>query len=316
MDKFEYSDLYKFLVSAGIVLIGLAVLLPWFYLKESFDLFVETKKILLLPKEAQIVINGRQSFISDLYTIIPYVSIALILFGVISIVYGLCKWFKKQSDIDVRDLLTTQKLKNEVKDMTSEEVAIKNQNEFTEAANVNSDPDQSTTTTTTIAPTKDEFISNYVQIEQFFINRLTSLYQNKYTIRANVNVLHSEYTRNAQFDLVLGSLSSEKPDVIFEFKYFPKGVLKSTVISLMKDLDHRSLTYTSRVKINIKSILIIVLTDEKFNEARFVSLKNDIELKKLFKEIIFMNRNILVDFINLNQLDNLTAEYFDKLINY
>jgi hypothetical protein len=38
MDKFEFSDLYKFLVSAGIVLVGLAILLPWFYLKEPFDL--------------------------------------------------------------------------------------------------------------------------------------------------------------------------------------------------------------------------------------------------------------------------------------
>ena len=40
MQKIEYGDLYKFLVSVGVILIGFAVLIPYFYLKEDFGLCV------------------------------------------------------------------------------------------------------------------------------------------------------------------------------------------------------------------------------------------------------------------------------------
>ena len=33
MQKIEYGDLYKFFVSVGVILIGFAVLIPYFYLK-------------------------------------------------------------------------------------------------------------------------------------------------------------------------------------------------------------------------------------------------------------------------------------------
>lgn len=45
MQKIDYGDINKFLVSIGLVLIALAVLTPYLYLKEDFGLYIEQSKI-------------------------------------------------------------------------------------------------------------------------------------------------------------------------------------------------------------------------------------------------------------------------------
>lgn len=37
--KFEFGDLYRFVVSLGVVLVSISILVPWLFLKEPFDLF-------------------------------------------------------------------------------------------------------------------------------------------------------------------------------------------------------------------------------------------------------------------------------------
>lgn len=36
MEKLDYSDINKFLASLGVVIIGVGIILPYFYLKEDF----------------------------------------------------------------------------------------------------------------------------------------------------------------------------------------------------------------------------------------------------------------------------------------
>ena len=38
MEKLNYNDFNKFLVSLGVILIGLALLIPWLFLKESYNI--------------------------------------------------------------------------------------------------------------------------------------------------------------------------------------------------------------------------------------------------------------------------------------
>ena len=66
MTKLEYSDLYKFLASLGFVLIGLSLLVPWLFLRESFDALLNTTTVLPLkchserPKGAKNLVLGWQ----------------------------------------------------------------------------------------------------------------------------------------------------------------------------------------------------------------------------------------------------------------
>lgn len=45
MEKIDYGDINKFLVSIGIVLIGLSVLTPFLYLKEDFGIYLSEEEI-------------------------------------------------------------------------------------------------------------------------------------------------------------------------------------------------------------------------------------------------------------------------------
>jgi hypothetical protein len=74
MSQLEYGDYYKFVASAGIALLVAAVLLPWVFLHETFDLSLETAKIALLTPEAQSVIRTRQSQVALIIKFVPCVS--------------------------------------------------------------------------------------------------------------------------------------------------------------------------------------------------------------------------------------------------
>lgn len=263
MDKFEYSDLYKFLVSAGIVLIGLSILAPWFYLKEPFDLLVEKQKINLLTDQAQKVLQNRQNLISHSYNIIPWVSIGLFVIGLISIGYGLSKWFIKQADIDKRDRLTTQKLEHEVKNMTPKQVAEKTEKEFKEATE--KEETQSITTTTT---TRDQFVSKYLQIEQALTSRLTSLFKRKFKVLPNQRIGRFNY------DLILNSILPQEDDIIFEFKYFPNGFNRHVIRETLLRLQMRTNVYAEKVKTNVKPVILVVVPEKLYSERLLEYVKS------------------------------------------
>ena len=66
MTKFEYSDFYKFIASAGIALIILSAFVPWLFLREPFDLFQTESGISQLTPLAQEVIATRQATIHSI----------------------------------------------------------------------------------------------------------------------------------------------------------------------------------------------------------------------------------------------------------
>jgi hypothetical protein len=266
-------------------------------------------QILHLTTLAQKTVVERQVLIGNLLTIILYISIGLLLLGLGSIIFGLSKWFKKQADIDKRDLLTTRKLEAEVKAMTPAEVENKNKQEYEEATTVTSTIEQdivATTTTTTIPSTRDSFILSYVQIEKFFYNKINAIYKDKYKILSNVKIGDSGKT--GEYDLVLSSANPLEFDFIFEFKYYPNGVTKSTIAENLYQLDQIAIIYSAKVKRLVKPILLVVLPPDRINIERFK------ELKKMPKELQLNNSFIKLNFINNENLEALDEGYFDTLI--
>ena len=47
-DLMNYSDFYRFLVSLGVLLMGMAFVLPWLLLRESSNLLLDASKIAAL----------------------------------------------------------------------------------------------------------------------------------------------------------------------------------------------------------------------------------------------------------------------------
>ncbi|MEG0984229.1 hypothetical protein [Algoriella sp.] len=96
IDKVQYSDFNRFLVSTGYVLITVGLLLPYFYLRENFDLQIEADKIQKLSPIAKSVITEKQKFSLCLIKIIPWLSITSILTGLTSLSFGGSRWHKRQ----------------------------------------------------------------------------------------------------------------------------------------------------------------------------------------------------------------------------
>ena len=57
--RFEFGDLYKFVVSLGVILVTLAVLGPWLFLREPFDLQVTQTELQGFTKRARQTILKR-----------------------------------------------------------------------------------------------------------------------------------------------------------------------------------------------------------------------------------------------------------------
>ena len=45
MTKLDYQDYYRFVVSLGLFLTAAAVIVPWLFLREPFDLHITAKEL-------------------------------------------------------------------------------------------------------------------------------------------------------------------------------------------------------------------------------------------------------------------------------
>ena len=77
MEKINYGDINKFLVSVGIVLIALSVLTPYLYLKEDFGSYLESSIIEKFQEPVKNIILLKQSIVLKVQNIILDISLAL-----------------------------------------------------------------------------------------------------------------------------------------------------------------------------------------------------------------------------------------------
>ncbi|MBI0581149.1 hypothetical protein IEC97_27940 [Neobacillus cucumis] len=111
--------MHKFLVSLGLGSIVFAFALPWMLMKEKFDLYQPKKTLLTFTNESQRVIELKNESLYYLFSVLPYLSILLIIIGAVLIVIGIYPWWKKQRDID-----NSQKLKNIAQELANKKLEI------------------------------------------------------------------------------------------------------------------------------------------------------------------------------------------------
>ena len=121
--KIEYSDLYKFLVSLGLGLIGLAFIVPWLFLKEPFDLLVTVSQLSSLTPTARDVIANRQALVSTFSSYVLWFSIASLFLGLVMVFVGLAAWwFRNQKLVDRRLAADVETVVSQSKDIPEPEL--------------------------------------------------------------------------------------------------------------------------------------------------------------------------------------------------
>lgn len=293
MQKIDYSDINKFLVSIGLVLIGLAILCPYLYFKESFGIYIEVDQIEKFQKPIQDLISNKQKTIINIQSIVPWVSFCLLFLGTISCIAGLYRWFKRQAKLDEKFDKELRKLDLEIESMTPEEKENRTKQEvqeieiqeFLEAENLK---------------TNSQKYQKYFQIERDVINNF------KYRCSSNYKVLAQQKLANKyEVDLLLKAKSVLIPDKIVEIKYFGTRILWNVIKQSIRQLDKTTTYYQNATGNEVIPILIIVYNSEVNSKERMNGLKS----KYLqFAENIPAPDRLLIKYIPENEIDTLNPE--------
>ena len=205
MNKPEYSDLYKFIVSLGLILIAFAMLLPWLFLRESFDALVTTSDLANLTPTAQALIAYRQNtglwFVQNILWLSSIPAIA----GFITLGSGLYLWQRKQKVLDRKDELETEKLNLEIKSMSPEQIAVKAIKETADEIQVREADEASPQSTAE----RINVINEYFETENIVISKLMNCF-GVYDVRPNQQI------GDSQVDVLVNTGRRER--LIFEVK--------------------------------------------------------------------------------------------------
>lgn len=292
MQKIDYGDINKFLVSIGLVLIGLAILTPYFYLKEDFGLYIEKETIEHFQEPIKKLITSKQEQVIRIQEYIPWASLGLLILGFISSAFGLVRWFKRQAKLDEKFDKEIQKLDLEIKSLTpaeKEEKAKKEVQEIELEERV-----QSVILPEEVMP-RPAYL-DYIKIEQD-ITRVFEKYKSP-----NFEILSQQRLGNRfDVDLLLKAKSANFSDRIVEIKYFKKLIHLPILHKAIHQLSNYISYYKSATNKKVIPVLLVVFNEKVVNSLQI--LKYQESIKDYSKDIPNFSR-LKVEFIPENKIDS------------
>lgn len=302
LNKVEFSDLYKFLTSVGLIIIASSFLIPWLFMKQEIGLLISESQYNELIESSKNLTDNRISLGLFITKVIPYISGVLFALGIIISGIGLWNWKKKQDTVDETDQLKLTELKAKIKELDSNEIEQKAEQEVKKELSMTSDSDSNKEEAESkIEENKNVNIetlkSNLINMENLFFQKIVDFNSFVYEPKSNVKI-----DNKFEIDILLKSLDLNKyPDILIEVKYIQNKLKFSIVQEAFRGLMNAySNLYKSRKKINTYLIIVYkhdIAEREEIN--RFLTAVNDYSAK--------FNRNIY-KFLLMN--DN-EAENFD-----
>jgi subtilase family serine protease len=268
MQKIDFGDINKFLVSIGLVLIALAILTPYLYLKEDFGLYLDKEEVLKFEEPIKEIIANKQYQVSKIQKIIPWTSLALFLLGIVSSFIGLKRWFKRQSKIDEKFDKEIKKLDLEIETLSPEEKIEKAKKEVQE---IELAEQLESTSIPSASTSKSEGYLSYMKIEQ-------SVYQLFQNLKSPNFDIHSEQKLGNRFyiDLLLKAKNKKFSDRIIEIKYFKNQLPISSIQKSIYQLNTYISYYKENTNKQVIPILLIVYRKDNINDERILRYRNRI----------------------------------------
>lgn len=282
MDKLNFSDLYKFLVSVGITMILIGLLFPFLVTLDSRTIAIEKNALEQINENGKKILELKLNHVTWLMTYWKLISSITVLLGVLFTSIGLWKWLERQKKRDAKfdlDLIISEQysISESAKSQTLDE----------EAAQIE-DFDSN------IIIDRKDFIQKSKIVENIIFTKLSTYYTSNYIPQFNVEF------KASQFDIILMSKQNEKRgDVIVEVKFLKGFAIESIQSDLRKLINHIS-RYKSETARNV-TVVIIYITDNETWKSQF---KNN---KSRFQDYCLkMGTKVRVkifDFINLEDIE-------------
>lgn len=294
--KFEYADLYRFLVSAGIVLLALSFLAPWLLLREPLDVLYSVPDQDKLTEKSQELLSRKQETLSWALEYVPKLSIALILLGSILAGVGGWGWFKLQRIRDKKESVGLEREEHELATMTAVERTEKMQ--FEVAEEFDSDVSEKIETS---------FIERYAAVERKVANRIGDV------VGLTHNVLRDRRAGKSFIDILLepktldASITRQKHYLI-EVKVRRRMNSYSDLKSSYLQLQNTVSEYKKITSVLPNSRLLVVIQEYEDNSVRIDRIRDN--LKQEFK--LSGKHSVVV--ISEADLDKLSDAEFSRIM--
>lgn len=304
IDKVQYSDFNRFLVSTGYVLIAVGLLIPYFYLRENFDLQIQTDAIQKLTPTAQTIIEEKHKFSYWLIKLIPWLSIGSIAIGIFFLLVGGNRWRKRQKVEDDKISEEINKLRTENKRATFELDKSLN------AEKVSTDEvfklkEREVQTAHPLMSDGERKISAeaYFAIEALIAEKFKNEFSDRFNVMTNYRI------NNLEFDIILSGVNHPtsridlRKDVIVEIKYSTKRITAQFVIDTLERTNSLLNSYPKAIT---NPIVFFVMSDS----SAFVEAKIRTEIVEMWSEKTISKWNLI--FVDIKQLTDMKLK--DKIL--
>lgn len=285
MQKIEFGDINRFFVSIGLFLIGFALIIPYFYLKEDFGLYLNIEEISKFDPQTINIIQTKKEQVALIQNIIPWISAGLIIIGFIISRIGIKRWLKRQAKLDEKLYNEVEKLKLDVKASTPEERIINAKKEAAETEIA----EQIESGEEIIQNKKSDGYLTYMAIEDKFFNYFKSIKSSNFTIIQQPKIGNRFFV-----DILLKAKTSKFSDRIIEIKYFKNQLPLSSIENSITKLSTYISYYKQNTNKRVLPVLLIVYKNENLGKVKTAEYKRRIlqnsqgipELNRLKVEII------------------------------
>ena len=306
-NKVEFSDLYKFLTSIGLVIIAAAFIIPWLFMRQDMSIVLSAEDYNQLADSSKELTDKRISLNTRVVNTLPWLSLTLLMIGSAIIGFGISKWKKKQDVVDESEKLKLAKLRAEVEPLEPSEIQDKANNEIEEEINAISDISEiaelkKESGAVNVTINKTLMRTNLLDMENLFFQKIIDYNTFEYNPASNVKI-GNKY----EVDLLLNSYNIKKnPDILIEIKYLQNNLSIQLIRDAYKRLRQTFSFYVNSTKRNSKMILIVVYKSNIANEEeilRFLKANQDFEKEvnyHLFK-LMVMSDDQAADY-NIEQI--------------
>lgn len=280
LNKIEFSDLYKFLTSVGLIIIASSFLIPWLFMKQEIGLLISESQYNELIETSKKLTDNRISLGLLITRAIPYISVILFALGIIISGIGLWNWKKKQDTVDETDQLKLTELKAKIKELDSVEIEQKAEDEVKKEFSISSDLEK-TESNVEIPENQniniEELKSNLINMESLFFQKIEDFNSFVYEPKSNVKI-----DNKFEIDILLKSLDLNKyPDILIEVKYIQSKLKFSIVQEAFRSLMN-AYSNLAKTRKKVNTYLIIVYKHDiadKDEINRFLAAVNDYAIK-------------------------------------
>ena len=248
MDKLQYDSFYKFMVSAGVVLVAAPLVGLYYLLCNGNQILITQTEYESLSATSMQFVQQRDQTILHVLKALPWLLGGLILIGLVCLIYGGIKWHNIQKEIDEQTKLKTKEQRFNVDKLSASEIAEKVIDEVA---------DEYVEQVTTPAEVSFEkaHVVKAIEIENLCYIYIKKQYSRNYDVQQNVKI--DSYGCD-----ILAISKKNEMDYLFEIKYWIRYPSISFFYRVARRMDEMKAIYESKTQRNCKCILMIVTLDE------------------------------------------------------